>query len=66
MQQAGPSVIRSISQRGLLTHWRGVSKGRSIPDFSSFTLTDGDHDLHQLLFWQVVGSGYDRVFTSLF
>jgi hypothetical protein len=66
MQQAGPSVIKSISQRALVTHWRRVGEGRSIPDFGSFTLTDSDHDLHQLLFWQVVGSGYDRVFRSLF
>jgi hypothetical protein len=66
MQQAGPSVIKSISQRGLLTHWRRVSEGRCIPDFGSFTLTDGDVDRHQLLFWHVVGSGYDRVFKSLF
>jgi hypothetical protein len=66
MQQAGPSVIKSISQRGLLTHWRRASEGRCIPDFGSFTLTDRDHDRHQLLFWRVVGSGYDRVFRSLF
>jgi hypothetical protein len=66
MQQAGPSVIRSISQRGLLTHWRRASAGRCIPDFGSFKLTDSDHDRHQLLFWHVVGSGYDRVFRSLF
>lgn len=66
MQQAGPSVIKSITQRGLLTHWRRASEGRCIPDFGSFTLTDRDHDRHQLLFWHVVGSGYDRVFKSLF
>jgi hypothetical protein len=66
MQQAGPSVIKSISQRGLLTDWRRVSEGRRIPDFGSFTLTDLDHGRHQLLFWHVVGSGYDRVFRSLF
>jgi hypothetical protein len=66
MQQAGPSVIKSISQRGLLTDWRRVRERRQIPDFRSFTLTDHDHGRHQLLFWHVVGSGYGRIFRSLF
>src|ERR1044072_3738453 len=66
MQQAGPNVIKSTSQRGLLSYWRRVSEGRRIPDFGSFTLTDRDHHRGQLLFWHVAGSGFDRVFRSLF
>jgi hypothetical protein len=66
MRVATHHVVKSISQRALLRHWREIANGRQLPAFDRFAPTARAHDPRQLMFWAVEGDGTARRFKTLY
>jgi hypothetical protein len=65
MQVATHHVVKSISQRALLRHWREIAGGDALPDFNMFAPPARAHDPQSLMFWSVAGGVADRCFKTL-
>jgi hypothetical protein len=65
MRVATHHVVKSISQRALLRHWREIANGRHLPAFDRFAPPARAHDPRQLMFWGVEGNGETRRFKTL-
>jgi hypothetical protein len=65
MRVATHHVVKSISQRALLRHWREISGAGALPAFSRFAPPSRAHDPAQLMFWSVEGDAGARRFRTL-
>jgi len=65
MRVATHHVVKSISQRALLRHWREIAHGDSLPAFAHFAPPSRAHDPRNLMFWGVEGDAGTRTFRTL-
>src|SRR5262245_5580299 len=65
MQIATHHVVKSISQRALLRHWREIAVGSDLPAFALFAPPTRAHDPRSLMFWGVEGEPGERSFKTL-
>jgi hypothetical protein len=65
MQVATHHVVKSISQRALLRHWREIAVGADLPAFAMFAPPARAHDPRSLMFWSVESGSGDRRFKTL-
>jgi hypothetical protein len=65
MQVATHHVVKSISQRALLRHWREIAGEHGLPAFAEFAPPARVHDPRGLMFWGVEGEAGARSFKTL-
>jgi hypothetical protein len=58
-------VVKSISQRALLRHWREIAPQGALPAFADFAPPARAHDPRGLMFWSVEGEAGARSFKTL-
>lgn len=65
MRVASHNVIKSISQRALLRHWRELASEERLPALEQFAPPARAHDPRQLMFWAVESEAGERCFRTL-
>ena len=65
MRVATHHVVKSISQRALLRHWREIAGDGRLPEFAAFAPPSRAHDPRGLMFWSVEGEVGERSFRTL-
>lgn len=66
MRMAYLNVIKSVSQRALVQHWRDIGGGSgALPSFERFHPSRQEHDPRQMMGWIVEGDAGARRFRTL-
>lgn len=65
MRFAYLNVIKSVSQRALVQHWRDIGGCDGLPSFERFSPPGNAHDPRQMMCWTIEGDGANRRFRTL-
>lgn len=65
MRVATHHVVKSISQRALLLHWREIAGDSGLPPLERFAPPARAHDPRGLVFWSTEGEAGKRSFKTL-